>query len=55
MTSTPSLWNSKACSLVCIPFTAFTPDGENVIISGVEAQAKFCIDQARICTANQYY
>ncbi len=35
MTATPSLWDGKACSTVCIPFTAFSDDGETVLIDEV--------------------
>jgi hypothetical protein len=45
MTATPSLWGDKALSVVCIPFTAFTPDGETVLVNQVEAQAEYCVAQ----------
>ena len=35
MTATPSLWDGKACSTVCIPFTAFSDNGETVLIDEV--------------------
>ena len=35
MTATPSLWDGKACSTVCIPFTAFSDDGSTVLIDEV--------------------
>ena len=35
MTATPSLWDGKACSTVCIPFTAFSDNVETVLIDEV--------------------
>ena len=43
MSATPSLWNGKGLSIVCIPFTSFTPDGLEVRLDGVAAQAEFCV------------
>lgn len=43
MAATPSLWGGKELSLVCIPFTAFSPDGLHVLLDEVPTQAEFCV------------
>ncbi len=52
MTATPSLWEGKNLSVVCIPFTAFTPDGLTVVLDEVATQAEFCV---RACSSRYVF